>query len=478
MSRLAYAARVVALGLLVAGCATDYPRKISLDRDYRVERLPKRGTDYALLFGDWVHVEGRGVLRLYRERPDDLLVLLPLDPGAPTKPWKAPPLEPIRPADTPSLTLTALDTGLPRSGQWRERFDLAPIDAQPGVEIVTTTPRKSGGGPRIFGFQSSEGWKHVAWQVPWRRYDYGSAAVGDFDGNDRQDLALAMHGTGFAALLDLGPATTESSTGLPFTGGVPNGSGRTLAVNRQPDGDRLLTLREPMSNSPGLGLREYILRNGRWQATEFSVADAVGERMEISRSTRCDSRLAIADARRNAPRVWTQRQGRWSEEAFDLFPAAWARVVDLAWGDFDGNGCDDLAVTYVARESGTWYGSVDLYLAGRSGRWQRHQVWRDAAGSRPSAVGFVSHEKRDLLIVLDDTGDLHLIGGKAEAAQRLRHEPAPDWRHGCRGVAVAGGDIDGDGQEEIVAAFSGEPTSLDLRRCKNGGALQAWRIGK
>jgi hypothetical protein len=38
-------------------------------------------------------------------------------------------------------------------------------------------------------------------------------------------------------------------------------------------------------------------------------------------------------------------------------------------------------------------------------------------------------------------------------------------------------DLDGDGRDEIVAAFAGEPNPFMLRRdCVGGGSIEAWKV--
>lgn len=473
--------------LALAGCAAtgrppipDYPETVSLEREYRVERLVKKTAGaYTVYPSGFVRIEGGDVVRLYRERPDDLLILTPIDPDAPVRLAEpAPALDEIEPPTRNAVQLQTLDTGLPRTGQWRERFTLAQIDQRPGADIVTSPLRKSGRPPRTFGFDAASGWTPVPLQFPARGYDYGSAVQGDFDADGRDDIALAMHLQGFAAFMTRPDGLVEHSEGLPSKSTPPLGTGRVLLTRPDDDGDRLLLLREPMFSGPGIGLLEMAWRDGGWRETGFSVPGIAGDRMALSAPTRCGEWLAVAAAGRAAPRLWQHAKDAWTEQPLPAFPSQQSRVADVAFGDFDGDGCDDLAVAYSPYGGGAWYGSVDVFLARRNGPWQRQPVWQKRHVARPVALGFLARVDAtagEHLVVLDDAGGMRLYSFQTNEAVLDLDLSVPEWRSGCDGVAIAAGDIDGDNVPELIAAFAGEPSSFQPMRCRNGGGFEAWK---
>lgn len=473
--------------LAVAGCAAtgagtpprDYPDTVTLEREYRVERVAKRDGEFTVYPSGFAKIAGRGIVRLYQQRDDDLLILIPVDPDGPVH--LAPPLpalHTIEPARRDGVALVAIGNGLPRAGQWRERFTLTSMDARPGVEIVTSPARKSNLQPRVFGFDPvTSAWTRQTLQFPSRMYDYGSSVHGDFDGDGRTDIAVAMHMQGFAAFVVTPDGVVERSNGLPTASGPLQGSGRVLLSHPAPDGDRLLLLREPMFARPGIGLREMQLRDGRWQDTGFSDDTVAGERMALSADTRCGRWLAVADSRSNSVRLWRFDAGRWHAQALDGVPARRVRIADLAFGDFDGDGCDDLAVAYAPFVPYERWGSVDVYLARAQQTWSRMPVWQKQERELPSAIGFVAQTGAGArLAVLDDAGGLRLFSRDGDTVWLDHEQPPSDWVKGCSGSALVAGDVDGDGSDELVAAFAGEPTSLELQRCSNGGGFDAWKL--
>lgn len=473
--------------LALAGCVAtgrppipDYPETVSLEREYRVERVVKKTAGaYTVYPSGFVRIAGGDVVRLYQDRPDDLLILTPIDPDAPVRLAEpAPALDDIEPAARNALQLQTLDTGLPRTGQWRERFTLARIDQRPGAEIVTSPLRKSGRPPSVFGFDAASGWTQLPLQFPARGYDYGSAVSGDFDADGQADIALAMHLQGFAAFLTTPAGLVEHSGGLPSKSAPPLGTGRVLLARADDDGDRLLLLREPMFPGPGIGLLEVEWRDGSWRDAGFSVAGIAGDRMALSAPTRCGEWLAVAATGASAPRLWQHAQGAWTERPLDGFPSLRLHLADVAFGDFDGDGCDDLAVAYSPYGGGTWYGSVDVMLAREGGRWQRLPVLQKRNVPRPSALGFlprVDGVAGAHLAVLDDAGGMRLFSLENDQAVLDLDLPVPEWRAGCDGIAVAAGDIDGDDVAELIASFAGEPGSFQPLRCRNGGGFEAWK---
>jgi hypothetical protein len=470
--------------LMIAGCAItadapDYPAEVSLERDFRVERVAKAGAVYTVYRSGFVKIEGRGTVRLYRERSDDLLILIPRNPdGAVRLPQPAAALPDILPVERGALGLENIGTGLPRVGQWRERFALARIDARAGLDIVTAPARKTARPPHAYGFDPATGWSRLTLPFPARNYDYGSAVSGDFDADGTDDIALAMHLHGFAAFLATPAGLVEQSFGLPSRSTPPLGTGRVLLTRPQPAGDRLLVLRETMFSGPGIGLQELEWRDGEWHVGGLDVARVAGDRMALSSSTRCGLWLGVADAGHDVPRLWRHEGGAWTERPPTTFPTGRLRVGDLAFGDFDGDGCDDLAVAYSPFGGGAWHASIDVFLARDDGQWARKPVWQKRQRARPTALGFlprVDGVAGAHLAVLEDDGGLRMFSWRDDAVVIDLDMPAPDWRAGCAGVAIAGGDVDGDGTAELLAAFAGEPSSIEPRRCRNGGGLDAWK---
>src|SRR5256885_7736606 len=89
--------------------------------------------------------------------------------------------------DTPGgrrVKFVPFSAGLPTAGQWRNGFDIADMNEDGHPDIVHSPARKSPGAPVIFLGDGKGNWRR--WSearfapLP---YDYGDAAVGDFNGD-------------------------------------------------------------------------------------------------------------------------------------------------------------------------------------------------------------------------------------------------------------------------------------------------------
>ena len=104
------------------------------------------------------------------------------------------------------IQLVENSAGLPRAGIWRDNFALADLDGDGRPEIVSPPPRLSGQGIRIFKW-TGERWKSVdpILENPENlTVGYGGVAVGDLDGDRRNDIVWGGHGAGIWAAYNLG----------------------------------------------------------------------------------------------------------------------------------------------------------------------------------------------------------------------------------------------------------------------------------
>src|SRR5262245_42878837 len=83
-----------------------------------------------------------------------------------------------------SLVFEPFGRGLPTRGQWRNGFAVADMNGDGHPDIVHGPPRKVRGGPVVFLGDGRGGW--TVWKdarFPAAPYDYGTAAVADFNGD-------------------------------------------------------------------------------------------------------------------------------------------------------------------------------------------------------------------------------------------------------------------------------------------------------
>lgn len=394
------------------------------------------------------------------------------------------------------LKLQPVGDGLPAQGQWRNQFALADVNGDGKLDIVHGPPRKGGGGPRLFLGAGAGHWR--LWSeasFPAASYDYGAVAVADVNGDGHVDLILAAHHKGVSVLLGDGqgrfrlgatPAEVESDPARRFT------SRAILARDWDRDGrPDILALGEGPRPQGGAGAADaaygwavYLNRgeNG-WQkiaqaaATPRTFGDALaagdfngdGWSDLLTASQVFDNRFILH---------YGGPQGQARTVAVEAIrPQAY--VSGVAAADFDGDKRDDAAVSYNAIEGGVWRAVLDVLLARDGERWERHTVAAVETRSGFSAVaaGDLDGDGQRDLVALTAAGETWLFLGRGDG--RFDREATPEIAPlgtDCRGYHVELADLDGDGRDEIVMAFAGEDSaSRDRSGCSGGGRLQAWK---
>jgi len=114
--------------------------------------------------------------------------------------------------------------GLPVGGMWRASFVIADMNGDKIPDIVAPPPRLGGGSGLQIWVGDGKG-KFAKWPIsltergkPKRAASlaYGGVAVGDIDGDGNQDVVAASHGGGLTSLFGDGAGTFEVvRTGLP-----------------------------------------------------------------------------------------------------------------------------------------------------------------------------------------------------------------------------------------------------------------------
>ena len=118
------------------------------------------------------------------------------------------------------LTFYESSKGLPKSGFWRHGLSLFDRNGDGLVDIFAPPPRFAPEGDNVpfLWEQNSDGsWAQTRLDVPGGiRYDYGGISVNDFNGDGILDLALAMHLSPLTLLMGTADGKyTNSPRGLP-----------------------------------------------------------------------------------------------------------------------------------------------------------------------------------------------------------------------------------------------------------------------
>ncbi len=401
------------------------------------------------------------------------------------------------------LHFTSFGAGLPTQGQWRDGFDLADVDGDGHLDLVHGPPRTGQPLPRVFRGDGRGHWElWRAAKYPPLPYDYGDAHAADLDGDGRVDLVLSSHLRGFAALRnDGGGVFNDMGRGLqlvaPGKGAPAPFSSRAFQLvdwNRdgRPDivalgeGPRLELTRgagQRAMAGAAMGLALFLNegKNG-WRRADrpdpgdgiFGQALAVGD---FDHDGRPDVVTASGILGRNELLYSATADGGWRRTAVPAVrPSAYVRAVASA--DFDRDGRDDLAVAYTSYELETWRSGVDVLFSRPDGAFERRalDMVEDKTGVFALATGDLDGDRAPDLVALTGDGATIVFLGDGRGRFTREKTPPPTWEGRCRGVHAVLRDLDGDGRDEIVAAFAEERSDASgEERCPHGGGIAAWK---
>ncbi len=482
-------------------------------RQYFVLEVPKYEGNYLWLEPDKkVQLRYGAIYDVVSHDADSFSVKIykvPPPPPAPARP-EAPRSEaraPIATAKPRSATgmvdrveFVPFDRGLPTEGQWRHGFELADMNGDGHLDIVHGPARKGPRRPNIFLGDGAGGWR--SWseaRFPSLAYDYGDVAVADFNGDGRLDLALAMHLRGLVVLVASGASSYELwSRGLPLAGdpaGAPiNFSSRALAaIDWNGDGRvDLAALGEGPVLSGGqtrpsssFGLVVFFNGgDGTWTERHEIGAPRVGRHFgdglavgDLDGDGKPDAALSSSVIGEKMILRYGDGSGWSASHIADLPGTILVNAVEML--DIDRDGSMDLVIGYQSHDGKAWRSGVDLYYGQGDAAWKRRELWVEDGrrGVFALASGDLDGDGRADLAAL--TGDgrtlVFLDDGAGFYAQESSAEVAAVPER-CKGFAVKMGDLDGDGREDLVTAFSGESSALfDPEKCRYGGRIEAWR---
>jgi len=409
---------------------------------------------------------------------------------------------------TRRLSFQPFDKGLPTRGQWRHRFAVADMNGDGHLDIVHGPARKSGSRPMIFLGDGKGSWR--AWSeatYPPVPFDYGAAAAGDLNGDGHMDLVIASHLRGVTAMLGDGKGhftlwskgidfAAEGDTAPPFSSravevldwngdGRPDivlaGEGPRLAIGPRGDSSN------KAFNEGSRGLRVYVNQgDGTWSKTGEEGIAAFGDDLAVADwngDKAPDFAMATSILGYRAIVGLSQPDGTRKRESLDAVRPS-AIVNSVVAADFDGDKSPDLAVAFMSNEGRVWRSGIDILLSRSGGAWERRTLANTETqdGFYGLATGDLDGDGSLDLVGLTGNGDLWVFLGDGKGGF-LREQSPPKGDTGCRGYFARITDLDGDGKDELIAAFAGEDTASGKLgggepTCPAGGSLHAWKIKK
>ena len=284
-----------------------------------------------------------------------------------------------------------------------------------------------------------------------------SVAVGDFNGDGKEDLAVANYGSNtLSILLGNGNGTFQTQQTLA-TG---SGPGPVVVGDFNGDGKEDLAVVNEASNTVSVFLGNG---NGTFQAQQtfatgtspssVAVGDFNGDgKLDLAVANYSSETLSVL---LNTTTVGATTASFATQQTY----ATGALPASIAVGDFNGDGKTDLVVANETSET------VSVLLGNGNGTFQPQQTF--AAGGRPVSVAvgdFNGDGKADLAVAdyISNTVSVFLGNGNGT------FQPQQTFAAGGRPVSVAVGDFNGDGKVDLAVANGGSNTVSVLLGNGNG----------
>jgi hypothetical protein len=360
-------------------------------------------------------------------------------------------------------------TGLPDGGMWRASFVVADMNGD-GIPDIVAPPNRMGDGKLRVWLGNGKG-AFTAWPVsfseegkPNSRFtiDYGAVAVGDLDGDGKQDVVSASHGKGLVALYGDGKGGFRVvRTGLPAV----DFSTQSVAL-LDADGDGKLDI---VASRDGPGqeqkgtidvqqVRVYLNRGkdgfefkkdalvGGFYSNSLNAWDYDGKgRKSVLTGSNYTGALTL---------LWKNDGGKFSPVPFDAIEL-YAYHFATAPGTFGKERLPAFADSYFSQANvpdATRAVGISLYVL-RDGKWERHRIWREKEGRASITAIAMGDMNGDGLddVVFADNGNRRVRvllqqadGTFAELEQKL--EPAI----ASLGQWLRLADVNGDGRLDVV----------------------------
>jgi len=434
-------------------------------------------------------VSGKGWLRGH---PFLFLLIAAACSQAPAPPGvsvPAPCADPALPASA-RFTFEEYGSGLPRSGQWRDGFDLADMNGDGDLDLVHGPTRK--GNPRPAIFLGDGGGRFIPWRTahfPDLPYDYGDAKAADFNRDGLMDLALASHLRGLTVLLHEGDGHyAPSANGLILR--APSGeleppfASRAIALTDWND-DRLVdlvALNEGPARMAPKGTADtlvvFLNRGGGWERVAAEPYGLFGTSLAVGDVDGDGDRDALLGSSVSGARALLQLGDKrsWKSHELQSLPND-ALVTAVAMRDLDGDRRDEMLDATHASVGEKSCVALDLvrFADGRDEATRMFAEWSSDPVIVVLPVDLDGDRLIDLLAVRR-SGAMHSFARSANGWTRDRDVAAPPVMKGCEAFDAHAADLDRDGAQEVVVSFAGELTPGMERPCPSGGGFIAWDV--
>ena len=143
--------------------------------------------------------------------------------------------------------------------------------------------------------------------------------------------------------------------------------------------------------------------------------------------------------------------------------------------DFNRDGKWDIAVINICSDRSCVASSISVLLGNGDGTFQTHADYATGLGPLAVAVGDLNGDGKEDLVTANYFDSLSILLGNGDGSFQLNSDipiSCPPDRDRCASAAIVSGDFDGDHKPDLVSSSFALGSSLSLRRGNGDGTFQ------
>ena len=156
-----------------------------------------------------------------------------------------------------------------------------------------------------------------------------------------------------------------------------------------------------------------------------------------------------------------------------------AAVTAVALHDFDRDGRAEALVAPRAVDGSRFCMSLHHVAFDAAADERDLPLWGEASRDPISAIatGDVDRDGREDIVAVRQGGQILFFAGRKDGfSHDLALAPEPDLVD-CAAYDARLADLDGDGAPELLVSYAGDDIGTGTNRCRSGGGFRAWRLG-